>query len=45
MNTIGVSERVCKWCMVSEQIAEELDSIEVPEYCDHKGGHEWIDQD
>lgn len=34
-------ERVCKWCMVSERVAEELDKQEC-EYCDHEK-HEWVD--
>lgn len=36
-------ERICKWCMVSERVAEELDKVEVCEYCDHAEGHEWVD--
>lgn len=43
MNTIDY-ERICKWCMVTEHVAQELDNVEVCEYCDHAGGHEWIDQ-
>lgn len=36
------TERVCKWCLVSERVAEELDKVEVCEYCDHES-HEWVD--
>lgn len=44
MNTTDKYERVCKWCMVSERVAERLDAVEHCEYCDHEGGHEWVDQ-
>lgn len=36
-------ERICKWCMVTEHVAEELDAIETCEYCVHDK-HEWVDQ-
>lgn len=39
------TERVCKHCMISEHVAEELDKVEVCEYCAHEGGHEWVDLD
>lgn len=42
MNTMDINERVCKWCMVSERVAESLDKVEVCEYCTHEE-HEWVD--
>jgi hypothetical protein len=39
------TERVCKWCMITERVAEELDKVKEYEYCAHDGGHEWVDVD
>lgn len=42
---MDINERICKWCAVPEKVAEKLDEIEVCEYCEHEGGHEWLDDD
>ncbi len=39
------TERVCKYCMVTEEMARHLSAVEDCQYCDHEGGHEWVDID